>query len=93
MVAQIANSIAALFGALAAILWYRSSKVRTPETFSILVDITPATWDGSVGGKGYSPDLQALGTALSSQSRLSKNAAICAAVAAICQAVGLFAAL
>jgi hypothetical protein len=89
MIALIVNSLAALFAVPAGVLWYRSSRVRTPETFSITVDITKATWNGSVGGAGHSTDLAKLAEALKLQSRLSRDAALCASVAALLQAIGL----
>jgi hypothetical protein len=79
----------------AAVYWYRSSKVSTPSQFSIHV-IKPemAPLGQPLGGKyvghGFSQDLQQLGDALNEQSRLSKTAAIFAALTALLQGLLVF---
>jgi hypothetical protein len=80
---QVVNYAAAAFALAAAVFWFISASVRTPTSFSIDVDTTRATWDGSRGGSGSSLDLLNLGQALRRQSRWSSYAAICAAVAAV----------
>ena len=89
---QIAD--AALAGG-AAIYWYWSSQIKTPETFSIYV-VKPDTiplgqpLGGKYMGNAYSEDLKELATKLREQSELSKKAATYAAIAAALQAVLIF---
>jgi hypothetical protein len=87
--AQYLNYASAAFAISAAALWFVSALVKTPSSFPIAVDISAATWDGSVGGTGYCPDLSNLGYALKRQSRWSAYAATCAGIAAILAAIPL----
>src|SRR5690348_12872085 len=82
------NYVAAAFALCAAILWFVSASVRTPEAFANSVDLSNATWS-SLRGHGDSSDLMDLGAALKRQSRWSAHAAICAGVAAILGAMPL----
>ena len=77
------NYAAAAFAIAAAVLWFMSARVKTPQSFGIAVTISTSPFDGSSGGTGHSPDLWNLGYALKRQSRLSAYAAACAAIAAI----------
>lgn len=74
------NGLSALFAVAAAVLWFCSAKVSTPEKFAIHV-----TEFGGSYGFGYSPELIVLAGALVKQSKLSAHAATCAAVAACVQ--------
>jgi uncharacterized protein YjfI (DUF2170 family) len=86
--------LSALFGTAAAILWFVSALVKTPDSFNIYV-VRPhgAMPLGSVGGtylgQGQSPDLTALGSALRRQSKFSALAAGCAGISAFLQTVSL----
>jgi hypothetical protein len=85
----------ALFAAGAAVLWYKSSVVKTPKNFAI--HVAKPNHGGPLGGPlggtyvghGYSQELQQLGEALVRQSRLSAQAALCATASAILQAMAL----
>jgi len=71
------EAICALAAIVAAILWFASSRVPTPTEFPIEV---------YADGGGKSEALRKLGIAVAKQSRLSKWAAIFAAIAALLQA-------
>ena len=83
----------AVFAFGAALLWLLSAMVALPKDFPITVQITNVPDHLVIGpfqsGVGHSDQLDTLGSALKRQSRLSAFAAISAALAAICQAVGL----
>ena len=89
MLQTILNYVAAGFALGAGILWFISARIKTPRSFSIAVDITQSSWDGSVGGSGASADLASLGTTLGCQSYWSARAALCAAASAILTALAL----
>src|SRR4051812_3617776 len=86
---------AALAG-LAALYWYWSTQVKTPEAFSIHVvkpHMAPLGGDpigGKYMGQAYSKDLLELANKLREQSELSKKAAAYAAAAAGLQAILIF---
>ena|ERR1700722_13216718 len=84
--AQCLNYSASAFSVAAAVLWFLSALVKTPGNFNIIVDISAATWDGSVGGTGARPELSALAQALGKQARWSRWATGCAGIAAIASA-------
>jgi hypothetical protein len=44
--AQYLNYAAATFSVAAGVLWFLSARVKTGETFNIVVVISVATWDG-----------------------------------------------
>ena len=81
----------AAFAVLAAVLWFASARVKTPQTFTVKVlstHLASSDVDGSEiisDGFGTSPELEALGAALIKQSRRSSCAAIAAAASALCQ--------
>ena len=78
------NIFSALFAFLAAIFWLLSTRVKTPEAFSV--------HGVSVGGdvsSVHSKDFAILANALKKQSRFSAWAAMCAGCAAVLQAVEL----
>ncbi len=97
----ILSALSAASALAAAVLWFRSSIIKTPESFSIHV----ARADGIMGqplgqplggtyvGNAYSKDLVTLANALRKQSSLSGWAAGFAAVSAILQAGALIAQL
>jgi len=89
----------AVFAIAAAILWFVSARIKTPESFSIHV-ARAGTLQGQLlaggvigsqyAGHGYSPELTALGESMCRQSKWSAAAAVCAGIAAILQAVSDF---
>lgn len=85
MTTLIVNALAAFFAFAAGALWYLSGTVKTPDSFSVSVDISQSSWDGSTSGTGYSTELLELGHALKRQSRFSRYAAFCACAAAFLQ--------
>jgi hypothetical protein len=88
MTRTILTILSLLFAFAAAGLWWRSAVIKTPGHFHITV-ISGGAAMGSptLFGSGHSHELQALGAALSRQSRRSAWAAICAGVSTLCQAV------
>lgn len=84
----------AAFAVPAAILWLKSAKVDTPDSFPISV-VRPDGFGRPFGeplgatyvGHGHSPALNELGAALRLQSKWSAWAARLAAAAAFCQAL------
>ena len=88
--------LSALFAIPAAVLWFMSARVETPEHFNVHV-VGPDSpmglplggnpMGGVYVGQAYSRELVALAEALSKQSRLSAYAAGCAGVSALLQAV------
>jgi Flp pilus assembly protein TadB len=90
------NVVSAIAAIAAAVLWWKSARVKTPQRFSIMVKHlhglpdTTIMGDSTVGapiGEAESPELQQLAAALQAQSKLSSHAAKCAAVAALAQGV------
>ena len=90
MISQFVNFAGGLFAFAAAILWFISALVRTPETFVIRNEILESSFDNSVGAFSDSLDLNELGKALRRQSRWSARAAVCAGVAAFLSTLVLF---
>lgn len=66
------NLASAVAAVLAAVLWFASTRVKLPSTFSSPYGAPP-------------PELEDLNFGLAKQSRLNAGAAICAGVAALCQ--------
>jgi hypothetical protein len=89
LAASILNTLSGLFAVGAAILWWRSSQVKSPTKFPIqILTMHVGNYDiagGEVISSGDSPELDAIGRALIEQSRLSGNAAISAPIAAAFQ--------
>lgn len=91
---QILSALAAI---PAALLWFLSAVVKTPQSFSVHVvrpDSPPLGGNplsGEYVGQAYSNDLVNLANALRRQSRLSGWAALCASISAILQAVSILA--
>ncbi len=90
-VSKYADIASAVFAFGAAVLWAASTRVETPQSFSVNV-ITAHTGDAEVPGAevvgrgfGTSDELNALGKAPIAQSRLSACAAGSAAIAAALQ--------
>ena len=84
--------ISAVLAFLAAYYWFKSSRVKTPESFSIHVvkpSYSPMSnpMGGTYMGHGYSGQLQELGDALKTQSKLSAYGAILAGLAAVIQTI------
>ena len=87
------NTVSISFAIVAAVLWFGSAMVSTPDSF----DITVVRPDGGIlggggpgakfVGSGYSESLRLLGKALKTQSALSAFAAICAGISAVAQAM------
>jgi hypothetical protein len=81
----------------AAVLWFASAYVKTPQTFTVKVLTTHTAYSDVAGsviigdGFGSSPELEDLGAALIKQSRRSSWAAISAALAALCQGAAIWA--
>ena len=92
---QTVQFISALSAVTAAVLWFLSARVRTPESFSIHVvrsdSFAGQMLGGPLGGEymghGYSPGLNELAQALRKQSRLSGCGAIAAGISALLQAI------
>lgn len=84
--------IGAAFAVLAAILWLSSALIRLPKDVGLVTVHTnkPPAAGALVGGVAYSVGLDALGKAMSRQSRLSAYAAICAGISALCEAIPVF---
>lgn len=80
--------IGAIFAVVAAILWWCSAVVRLPRDVGVVTLRTSKypVEGASVGGAVYSVGLDALGKAMSRQSKLSASAAICAGIAILCEA-------
>jgi|SRR5450759_763477 hypothetical protein len=91
------NIASALFAVGAAVLWLLSAKVRLPNQFPITVISVHEMVDQIIGAQvistGSSPEIDDLGRALIRQSKLSSAAAVCAGIAATCQAIVLISAL
>lgn len=92
------NIVSAVAAIVAAALWYRSAQVDTPASFSVTVKhlhglpMTTMQGDTTTGepvGEAESPELQKLGAALRTQSKLSGHAAAWAAGSAVAQAIAL----
>jgi len=93
-ISAILNCGSAVSAIIAAILWFMSAKIKTPNHFGIYV-VKP---DGVMGeplgdplggkyiGHAYSSDLELLGNNLIRQSKLSAWAAIAAGISAVTQA-------
>jgi hypothetical protein len=86
--------VSAAFAFAAAILWWKSAIVKTPDRFSIHVLRTSGLMAqplfAKYVGHGHSPELENLGAALISQSRWNGWGAKCAAVAATLQGTAVF---
>jgi hypothetical protein len=89
---------AAAFAVLAAVLWFLSAWVKTPDRFSVQVVMGGALGGGALGGGPLgggtahpttSPDLTHLALALKKQSKLSAWAASCAGVSAALGGIAL----
>jgi hypothetical protein len=83
--------ISAIFGGLAALLWFMSARVKTPTSFSITVHVANTPSHLAIGpyqtSYGESAELNALGKAVVRQSKLSSLAALCAGLAAAFQTI------
>jgi hypothetical protein len=87
----------ALFAIAAAVLWFMSARVTTPDSFSIHVVRSNSPFGQPLGqplgatfvGTAHSADLVELANALRRQSKLSAYAAVCAAASAVAQAIAL----
>lgn len=84
----------AVFAVVAAVLWFKSAKVKTPSSFPVNVvqgdsfsQPFAQPLGGTFVGQGYSPALNELGEALRRQSKWSAWAAGFAAVSALFQAL------
>lgn len=75
----------------AAVLWFLTSRVKTPSQFPITVTSTHSMLDQVIGAQilstGSSPELDQIGIALKKQSALNAWAALCAGAAAALQAI------
>jgi hypothetical protein len=95
LLANILDILTAVFAIIAAVLWLKSAKIKTPENFSIYVvkpNQTPLGGNpmgGTYLGNAYSQDLTELAIALKKQSKLSANAASFAALSAMIQALSI----
>jgi hypothetical protein len=90
---------AVIFAFVAAILWWLSARVKTPDSFSIHVarpNLSPGELSGlhPIGGtwvgQAHSEDLIELANALRHQSKLSASAAVFAGFSAFFQAFTIF---
>ena len=89
--------VSALFAIVAAVLWFMSARVKTPESFSIHVVRSNSFIGQPIGqpigatfiGTAHSADLVELANGLRRQSKLSAYAAVCAAASAVAQAITL----
>ena len=92
---NILDILTVIAGIIAAVQWYRSAKIETPNNFSIHIvkpNHSPMggnPLDGIYIGHAYSNDLVKLADALKRQSKLSANAAQFASVSAIAQAISI----
>jgi hypothetical protein len=89
--------LSALFAVAAAILWFLSAVIKTPNNFSVHV-VRPQQQPmggnppgGTYVGQAYSDDFVSLANALKRQSKFSARAAICAGISAILQTASLLA--
>ena len=96
---SVLSCVAAVLAVLAAVLWFMSAVVKTPDSFSVHV-VRPREaplggnpMGGTYIGEAYSQDFTNLADALRRQSRLSAYAAICAGTSALLQGVSMFASL
>ena len=97
-IATALTALSALFAIAAALLWFVSAVVKTPDRFSIHV-VRPDSFmgqplggdplGGTYVGQAHSSDLVALANALRRQSKFSAWAAGCAGVSAILQTASL----
>ncbi|RFB80381.1 hypothetical protein [Methylovirgula sp. 4M-Z18] len=92
IISQILGGLSAVAAIAAAIIWFKSAQVNTPQEFKVevLVELihNSDNVDGShifVGGHGTSRELESLGNAMIEQSRLSGRAAIWAGASALLQ--------
>ena len=86
------NWASALFALGAASLWLWSATVKVPQTLTVIVEVKQSEGFGGGGGgmgSGFSPESNDLAKALGWQSKWSARAAVCAAAAAVFQAVAL----
>ena len=80
---------------LAAVLWLRSAKIKTPKEFRVQVFVSVfndpgmPSYEVNAVGYGTSEELERLGNAMIEQSRLSAQAAQCAAASALLQVVAI----
>lgn len=81
------NIASAVFGIAAAVLWFRSARVRVPKTYLTVSEAVQPGFDGSIGIRSQTFGLEELATAVKEQSRLSGQAAICATAAASLTAI------
>lgn len=91
--------LSAIFAVAAALFWFVSAVIQTPERFAITVVAPDSPMGQPLGGnplggihvgQAYSADLIALANALRRQSKLSAWAAACAGISALLQTVQLF---
>jgi hypothetical protein len=84
------NILSAIFAAIAAVLWWLSSRVKAPAEFPIQVISKNTLAEQIIGSEvlstGSSAELDDLGKAFIKQSRLSSWAAVGAGVSALLQA-------
>jgi hypothetical protein len=88
-----------VFALAAAVLWFLSAVVKTPDSYSVHVVRPRSGLDQPLGGdpiggayigQAYSNDFVSLANALRRQSKLSAWAAVCAGVSAAPQALLLY---
>ncbi len=88
---DILTAIAAI---IAALLWFKSARIKTPNTFSIHVvksrgQLGGNPMGGTYMGNAYSNDLQDLAAALKLQSTWSARAAVFAGISATLQSLSI----
>lgn len=98
MLTNTLDVLTAIAAIIAAFLWFKSAKIKTPHTFSIYVVKPQGLFGRPLGGNpiggtymgnAYSNDLQDLASALMKQSKFSAIAATFAGVSAILQAASI----
>ena len=89
------DSITVIAAVLASLLWFKSSIIKTPQSFSIHVvkpdedALLGKPLDGTYMGQAFSDDLRELADNLRRQSKLSSYAAIFAGLSAFMQAMSI----
>ncbi len=87
--------LSAICAVVAAIVWWQSARVKTPDKFNIAVvkpDTQPMGGNpigGTYIGNAYGQDLNNLADALKKQSQLSARAAVFAGIAAFLQSISI----
>ena len=89
----ICQVLAALMALGAALIWWWSARIKTPEQFQIFVTVDQLNTGFGGGGNGtgtaVSPELNELAGALKRQSSLSGYAAMLTGLSALLQAIAL----